>query len=158
MHKAKRLFIISICLIQHISDEILKKMHRPDTKQKITALIEKLRKNIPDVVLRTTVIVGFPGETMEQFEELVDFIKQVRFDALGCFTFWPEDGTKAAQLPGRIPQETKENRRQQLMLAQQQIAFEKNKARQGQVIECLIDENQSGRKAVGSILRPSPPY
>jgi ribosomal protein S12 methylthiotransferase len=142
--------------VQHISDEILKKMHRPDTKQKITALIEKLRRSIPDVVLRTTIIVGFPGETMEQFGELVDFIKQVRFDALGCFTFWPEDGTEAAQLPDRIPQETKENRRQQLMLVQQQIAFEKNKARQGQVIECLIDENQSGRKAAGRFYGQAP--
>ena len=102
--------------IQHINNEILKTMHRPDTKEKITALIEKMRKNIPDVVLRTTVIVGFPGETEEQFTELVDFVKQVRFDALGCFIFWPEDGTKAAQLPGQIPQKIKENRRQQLML------------------------------------------
>ena len=142
--------------IQHINNEILKAMHRPDTKEKIIALIGKLRENIPDVVLRTTVIVGFPGETMEQFEELVDFIKQTRFDALGCFIFWPEDGTKAAQLPGRIPQEIKENRRQQLMLVQQQIAFDKNKARQGQVIECLIDENQSGRRATGRFYGQAP--
>ena len=142
--------------IQHINNEILKTMYRPDAKEKIIALIEKLRKNIPDVVLRTTVIVGFPGETEEQFTELVDFVKQVRFDALGCFIFWPEDGTKAAHLPGQIPQEIKENRRQQLMLCQQQIAFEKNKTRQGQVIECLIDENRPGRLAVGRFYGQAP--
>jgi ribosomal protein S12 methylthiotransferase len=142
--------------IQHISDEILKKMHRPDTKQKITELIEKLRKNIPDIVLRTTVIVGFPGETEEQFAELLDFIKWARFDALGCFTFWPEEGTKAARLPGWIPQDIKEDRREQLMLAQQQIVFEKNKARKGQVIECLIDESRPGRSAVGRYYGQAP--
>ncbi|MGB8226993.1 MAG: 30S ribosomal protein S12 methylthiotransferase RimO [Sedimentisphaerales bacterium] len=142
--------------IQHISDEILKNMHRPHTKQKITELIERLRKNIPDIVLRTTVIVGFPGETTEQFTELLDFIKWACFDALGCFVFWPEEGTKAAQLPGRIPQDIKEDRRRQLMLAQQQIVFEKNKARKGQIIECLIDENQPGRPAVGRYYGQAP--
>jgi ribosomal protein S12 methylthiotransferase len=133
--------------IQHINNEILKVMHRPDTHEKIAALIEKIRKNIPDVVLRTTVIVGFPGESDRQFNELLDFIKQVRFDALGCFSFWPEQCTKAAELPDRIPQKIKEQRNDSLMLAQQQIAFEKNKALKGQVIECLIDENQPGQLA-----------
>jgi ribosomal protein S12 methylthiotransferase len=142
--------------IQHISDEILRKMHRPDTKQKITELIEKLRKNIPDIVLRTTVIAGFPGETQEQFTELVDFIKWARFDALGCFVFWPEEGTKAAQLPGQISQQTRENRREQLMLVQQQIVFEKNRARRGQVIECLIDDTLPDKTAVGRFYGQAP--
>jgi ribosomal protein S12 methylthiotransferase len=142
--------------MQHINDEILKTMHRPDTKQKIAELIEELRKSIPDIVLRTTVIVGFPGETEEQFGELVDFIKQVRFDALGCFTFWPEDGTKAAELPGQIPQETREDRKKQLMLCQQQIVFEKNQTRKGQIIECLIDEKRLNRPAVGRFYGQAP--
>jgi ribosomal protein S12 methylthiotransferase len=142
--------------IQHISNEILKAMHRPDTKEKIAALIEKLRKNIPDVVLRTTVIVGFPGETEKQFAELVEFAKWARFDALGCFTFWPEQGTKAAELSGRVPHNIKEDRQQQLMFVQQQIAFEKNKARQGQVIECLIDENGSEGQTLGRFYGQSP--
>jgi ribosomal protein S12 methylthiotransferase len=142
--------------IQHISDEILKKMHRPDTKQKITALVERLQKNIPDIVLRTTVIVGFPGETAEQFTELLDFIKWACFDALGCFVFWPEEGTKAAQLPGRIPQDIKEDRRRQLMLAQQQIVFEKNEARQGRIIECLIDEACPDSQAIGRFYGQAP--
>lgn len=142
--------------IQHISDEILKAMHRPDTKQEIVKLIEKIRTAMADVVLRTTVIVGFPGETGGQFEELVDFVKQVRFDALGCFVFWPEEDTKAAQLPSQIPQEVKENRREQLMLCQQQIVFEKNKSRQEQIIECLIDENRSDEQAVGRFYGQAP--
>ena len=142
--------------IQHINNEILKAMHRPDTKEKITELIEKLRKSIPDVVLRTTVIVGFPGETDRQFEELLDFAEQVRFDALGCFTFWPEEGTKAARLSGRIPHNIRENRRQQLMLAQQEIVFEKNKTRQGQIIECLIDENRPDGQSTGRFYGQAP--
>jgi ribosomal protein S12 methylthiotransferase len=142
--------------MQHINDEILKAMHRPDTKQKIAELIEKLRKSIPDIVLRTTVIVGFPGETDQQFEELVDFIKQVRFDALGCFAFWPEQGTKAAELPGQIPQELREDRREQLMLCQQQIVFKKNQTRKGQIIECLIDEKRLNGPAVGRFYGQAP--
>ncbi|MCX5633904.1 MAG: 30S ribosomal protein S12 methylthiotransferase RimO [Phycisphaerae bacterium] len=142
--------------IQHINNEILKAMHRPDTKEKISALIEIIRNKIPDVILRTTVIVGFPGETAEQFTELLDFIKWACFDALGCFVFWPEEGTKAAQLPGRTPQDIKEDRRRQLMLAQQQIVFEKNKARQGQIIECLIDEACPDGQAVGRFYGQAP--
>jgi ribosomal protein S12 methylthiotransferase len=142
--------------IQHINNEILNAMHRPDTKEKITALIGNIRKIIPDVVLRTTVIVGFPGETDQQFKELLDFVEQVRFDALGCFAFWPEEGTKAAQLSGRIPQKIKEERSDSIMLAQQQIAFEKNQSRKSQIIECLIDENQSGQPAIGRFYGQAP--
>jgi ribosomal protein S12 methylthiotransferase len=131
-------------------------MHRPDTHNKIAALIEKLRGTMPDVALRTTVIAGFPGETDEQFQDLVDFVRQARFDAMGCFTFWPEEGTKAAQLPGQVAQEIKENRRQRLMLVQQKIAFEKNKSRIRQTVECLVDERHSERKAVGRFYGQAP--
>ncbi len=142
--------------IQHISDQILKKMHRPDTRQEITKLIERLRKSIPDIVLRTTVIVGFPGETQQQFTELVDFIRWARFDALGCFTFWPEEGTKAAELADQVPCDIKGRRRKQLMLVQQRIAFEKNKSRIGQLCDCLVDENRSGGRAVGRYYGQAP--
>jgi ribosomal protein S12 methylthiotransferase len=142
--------------IQHINDEILRKMHRPDTHEKITVLIKKIRKAIPDIILRTTVIVGFPDETQQQFTELVDFIKEVGFDALGCFVFWPEEGTKAAQLAEQIPQQTKESRREQLMLVQQKIAFEKNQSRIGQLCDCLIDESYSGGEAVGRFYGQAP--
>jgi ribosomal protein S12 methylthiotransferase len=156
MAKSKKVVHYFDMPIQHINNEILKAMHRPDTKEQISALIEKIRKNIPDVVLRTTVIVGFPGETDQQFKELLDFIKQIRFDALGCFAFWPEEGTKAAQLSGRIPQKNKEERSDSIMLAQQQIAFKKNQSRKGQIIECLIDEIQTGKPAIGRYYGQAP--
>ncbi len=143
--------------IQHINNDILKAMHRPDTHDKIESLIKKIRKTIPDVVLRTTVIVGFPGETQQQFNELEDFIRQTKFDALGCFSFWPEQGTKAAELKGRIPQKIKDKRVESLMLTQQKIVFEKNKAMKGRIIECLIDENTgNGAPAVGRYFGQAP--
>jgi len=125
--------------IQHINDKILKAMRRPDTKESISRLIEKLRSAVPDIVLRTTVIVCFPGETDEQFEELVEFIGWARFDALGCFTYYAESGTAAAQMPGQIPESVKQQRLDRLMLAQQKIAFDKNKDRIGSTVNCLID-------------------
>ncbi|MHC4154922.1 MAG: 30S ribosomal protein S12 methylthiotransferase RimO [Planctomycetota bacterium] len=125
--------------IQHINNEILKAMRRPDSKEGICALIEKLRSKIPDVVLRTTVIVGFPGETDGQFEELLKFIEWAEFDALGCFKFYPEYGTPAAEMPGQIPEAVKEQRVEQLMLAQQRIAFAGNKRRLGSRLSCLVD-------------------
>ena len=86
--------------IQHASDAILKAMRRPDTNLRLRKLVESLRAAIPDIVLRTTLIVGFPGETQKEFEELVEFVKWAQFDALGVFTFYPEPGTPAAQIPG----------------------------------------------------------
>ena len=129
--------------IQHINNEILKNMHRPDTKDKIYSVIENLRSKISDIVLRTTVIVGFPGETDEQFEELLEFVKWAKFDALGCFKFYPESGTPAAQMPNQIPEKTKSQRLEELMLAQQEICFAKNKSRIGEKLLCLIDSVDS---------------
>jgi len=133
--------------IQHINDEILRGMRRPDTKEYICQLIERLRAALPDVVLRTTVIVGFPGETEEQFGELLEFIKWARFDALGCFRFYRETGTAAAEMGGQVPDEVKQRRFDELMLMQQQIAFAKNKKRTGSTIDCLVDS--VGRKRGG---------
>jgi len=133
--------------IQHINDEILKAMRRPDTKEQICRLIERLRVVLPDVVLRTTVIVGFPGESEGQFGELVEFIKWARFDALGCFRFYRESGTAAAEMGGQVPDEVKQRRYDELMVAQQQIAFAKNKKRVGSTIDCLVDS--VGRKKGG---------
>lgn len=154
--KSKKILHYIDMPIQHINNDILKAMHRPDTKEKITALVEKIRKNIPDVVLRTTVIVGYPGETEQQYNELLDFIKTVKFDALGCFAFWPEAGTKAAELKGKIPQNIKDKRVEKLMLAQQKIVFTKNNSLEGRIIECLVDENQTGRSAVGRYYGQAP--
>jgi ribosomal protein S12 methylthiotransferase len=125
--------------LQHVNNEILKSMRRPDTKDNLRRLIEKLRLAMSDIVLRTTLIVGFPGETDGQFEELLDFVKWARFDALGCFKFYRESGTAAAKLPGQVPDEVKQQRLDELMLTQQKIAFAANKERIGGRITCLVD-------------------
>lgn len=129
--------------VQHVKDEILKKMRRPDTKDRIAALIDKLRVAIPDIVLRTTVIVGFPGETKQQFGELLEFVRWAQFDALGCFEYYRESGTAAAKMPGQIPEHIKQERLDELMLTQQEIAFAKNRGRIGARLTCLVDSIDS---------------
>ncbi|MHC4148643.1 MAG: 30S ribosomal protein S12 methylthiotransferase RimO [Planctomycetota bacterium] len=135
--------------IQHISDKILRAMRRSDTKVRVRRLIEKLRTDLPDVVLRTTIIAGFPGETERQFNELLDFIKWAKFDHLGCFKYYPEDGTDAAKMPQQVPEETKQKRLEKLMLTQQNVAFTKNNHRIGARLRCLVDsvDNKSTAKA-----------
>jgi len=125
--------------IQHINNKILKAMRRPDTKDRLQKLIDKLRSAIPDIVLRTTLIVGFPGETEQQFTELLDFIKWAKFDALGCFKFYPESGTSAVDMPNQISEQVKQQRVEELMLTQQKIAFSKNENKIGGELLCLID-------------------
>jgi ribosomal protein S12 methylthiotransferase len=125
--------------IQHINNKILRAMRRPDTKDRICRLIENLRSRLPDCLLRTTLIVGFPGETDRQFGELMDFIKWAEFDALGCFRFYPESGTAAADMSAQVPDRIKQMRLEELMLAQQEIAFAKNKNRIGSKLTCLVD-------------------
>ena len=125
--------------IQHINNEILKDMRRPYTREKISSLIDNLRTNIPDIVLRTTLIVGFPGETDRQFDELLQFAKSTEFDCLGCFRFYREAGTNAAKMPRQVPERIKKQRLEELMLTQQQIAFAKNKKRIDSRLTCLID-------------------
>jgi len=125
--------------IQHINDQILKQMRRPDTSEQIRKTIESVRKNLSDVVLRTTLIVGFPGETDRQFEELTDFVKWAQFDALGCFKYYPESGTSAAEMPNQVPDHVKQQRTEELMLAQQKIAFSKNENRLESELTCLVD-------------------
>ncbi len=142
--------------IQHISDSILKAMNRADTKEKTTALVEKLRRAMPDAVLRTTVITGFPGETDRESEELLDFIKRMRFDALGCFPFYPERGTKAAAMPGQVPDDVKRQRQQELMLTQQEIVFEKNAGAAGKELECVVDEIFNENTAAGRFYGQAP--
>ena len=125
--------------IQHINNDILKAMRRPDTKETITALIEKLKSAIPSAALRTTLIVGFPSETDSQFNELLDFIKWAKFDNLGAFKYYQESGTPAAKMPNQLTDQTKQNRLDQLMLTQQPIAFAKNRDHIGSELLCLID-------------------
>lgn len=126
--------------IQHISDTILKKMNRRTNKQQIENLLEKLRKEIPDVTLRTSLIVGFPGETQKDFEELSEFVKNAKFDKLGAFMYSKEDGTPAARLPEQIHGNTKKSRYNKIMKIQQKISNENLKNKIGQEYEVLIED------------------
>jgi len=129
--------------LQHVSDTILRAMRRPDTKDRLRGRIERLRSAMSDIILRTTLIVGFPGETDEAFAELIDFVKWARFDALGAFTFCPEVGTPAAEFPDQVPDEVKQERLDELMLTQQEIAFAANRRWVGSRLTCLVDSLDS---------------
>ena len=142
--------------LQHINNRILSDMGRGRQKAKIIDLIEKLRAAMCDVVLRTTMIVGFPGETDEQFEELSDFVRAVKFDALGCFPFYAEQGTPAAKMAGQVEENVKNERVERLMLAQQQIAFEKGRGHVGQELLCLIDRLEDDRFVLGRFYGQAP--
>ena len=125
--------------LQHINDTMLKRMQRRVARAPTEELLGKLRKAIPNLVLRTTFITGFPGETDEQFAELVEFVRQQRFERLGVFTYSFEPDTPAAKLPDHLPDEVKEARREELMAVQQEIAFEWNEARVGHTMDVLLD-------------------
>ena len=125
--------------IQHISNSVLKRMNRKSNGESIRNLLAKIRKEIPSVILRTTVIVGFPGETKEDFEELYNFIKDVKFDRLGAFSYSKEEGTPASRLPDQIHPMTKKSRYNKIMKLQQEIATEKLKSQVGKELEVLIE-------------------
>lgn len=125
--------------IQHSEDSILKRMGRKTDRAELTELIGKLRREIPDNILRTTLITGFPGETEEEFERMKDFVEQMRFDRLGVFTYSPEEGTKAADMEGQIDEECKEARRDAVMELQQQISAEKAASMVGKEMSVLIE-------------------
>ncbi len=142
--------------IQHINNKILNAMRRPDSKDKLKRLIEKLRSAMPDIVLRTTLIVGFPSETNHQFLELLDFVKWAKFDALGSFKFYAESGTDAAQMPNQVNEKVKQQRIDELMLTQQKIAFTKNKNRIGSNLVCLVDDVDTERNGQGRFYGQAP--
>ena len=143
--------------IQHISNEVLKRMNRKTSKQKIQNLISKIRKEIPDCTLRTSLIVGFPGETEEQFEELYEFVKKAKFDKLGVFEYSKEDGTPAATMPNQIHYRTKRKRLNIIMQAQQEISKEKMKQKIGSEQEVLIEgKTLDGKFYVGRTKNDSP--
>ena len=132
--------------IQHISNKILKKMNRKTNKEQIQNLINKIRKEIPEVVLRTSLIVGFPGETEEDFNELKEFVTQAKFDKLGTFMYSKEDGTPASKLPEQIHGNTKKSRYNKIMKIQQKISNEKLKEKIGQEIEVLVEDITPDKK------------
>lgn len=125
--------------IQHASDRVLKRMGRRTSKAELKATVEKLRREIPDIAIRTTLISGFPGETQEDHEELLDFVDEMEFERLGVFPYSLEEDTPAALLPDQIPQKIKEERRDELMSLQQEIVFEKQRGMVGRVLEVLIE-------------------
>lgn len=125
--------------IQHIADDVLKRMNRRTNKKQISELIQKIRINIPDATIRTTLIVGFPGETKEDFEQLLEFVKQAKFDKLGAFTYSKEEGTPAEKLPNQIHGNTKKSRYNKIMEAQQKISNENLKSKIGKTYEILIE-------------------
>ena len=125
--------------IQHASDAVLKRMGRRTSKAQLVEIIEKLRKEIPDISLRTTLITGFPGETQEQHEELKDFVDEMEFDRLGVFTYSPEEDTPAATMTEQIPEEVKEDRQAELMELQQEIAFDLAEDMVGREVLVMIE-------------------
>ena len=143
--------------IQHISDNILKKMNRKTSKNDIQNLLKKIRAKIPDVVLRTSLIVGFPGETENDFSELLDFIKETKFDKLGAFMYSKEEGTPAAKLDNQIHGNTKKARYNRLMKIQQDISKENLEKRVGRVCRVLIENVSFDRKFfVGRTMQDAP--
>lgn len=125
--------------IQHASDRILKRMNRRTTRKQLEEMIRKLRREIPDIVLRTTLISGFPGETEEDHQTLMEFVDEMEFDRLGVFAYSAEEDTPAASFPDQIPQELKEERRDEIMELQQEIAFAHSEEMVGRILDVMIE-------------------
>lgn len=143
--------------IQHANTDILKRMGRKTSKEQLEEVIGKLRKEIPDIAIRTTLITGFPGETQEQHEELADFVDEMEFDRLGVFTYSPEEDTPAAEMEGQIPEEIKEERQAELMELQQEIAFEQAENMVGREILVMIEGKVADENAyVGRTYKDAP--
>ncbi len=143
--------------IQHASDNILKRMGRRTSRQQLIDLVEKLRKEIPDITLRTTLITGFPGETQEDHEILMDFVDEMEFDRLGVFTYSAEENTPAAEMPDQVPEEVKEDRQAELMELQQEIAFDKAEDMVGREVLVMIEGKVADENAyVGRTYRDAP--
>ncbi|HEX9831448.1 MAG TPA: 30S ribosomal protein S12 methylthiotransferase RimO [Thermodesulfobacteriota bacterium] len=130
--------------LQHINDRILKLMDRHTTSRRIRDIIHKLRTEIDNIVLRTTFIVGFPGETEEEFEELLDFVEEAQFDRAGAFKYSQEEGTRAGEMEGQLPEELKEERYEKLMEIQSEVSLNKNKALIGTIHEGFIEGTENG--------------
>ena len=143
--------------IQHASDEVLRRMGRRTSKEQLVDIIGKLRSEIPDITLRTTLITGFPGETEEQHEELMEFVDEMEFDRLGVFTYSPEEDTPAAEMPGQISEEVKKDRQAELMELQQDIAFEQAENMVGREMLVMIEGKVADENAyVGRTYKDAP--
>jgi ribosomal protein S12 methylthiotransferase len=125
--------------LQHASESVLKRMKRPTGRGNLLGMLERIRERVPGVAIRSSFIVGFPGETPEDFAELLGFVEKARFDNVGVFTFSDEEGTSSFDLEGRVPARTKESRRRRLMALQKKISTRKNRARVGERVEVLVE-------------------
>lgn len=130
--------------IQHASDAVLKRMGRRTSKKELKEIILKLRTEIPDICIRTTLITGFPGEAQEDHRAVMEFVDEMEFDRLGVFTYSPEEGTAAEQFEDQIDEDTKEERRSEIMELQQEIAFEKAEAMKGRELEAFVEGSVTG--------------
>ncbi|MBU7578116.1 MAG: 30S ribosomal protein S12 methylthiotransferase RimO [Flavihumibacter sp.] len=131
--------------LQHASNNMLKAMKRQITREEMETLIAAIREQVPGICIRTTLITGFPGETREDVEELKDFLKRMRFDRVGIFTYSHEENTTAHDLEDNIPAEEKEARAQEIMEVQQEISLEKNQEKLGQIFKVIVDKKEAGR-------------
>lgn len=134
--------------LQHISDPILKSMRRGTTKEKTTRLLQDFRAAVPGMTIRTTLIVGYPGETEGDFETLKNWVREMRFERLGCFTYSHEENTHAYALEDDVPEEVKQQRASEIMEIQSQISWELNQEKVGQTLRCIIDRKE-GKYFVG---------
>ena len=141
--------------LQHINSDILKAMKRGTTHEKTNALLAKFREKVPDMAIRTTLIVGFPGETEEKFQEMKNWVKEQRFDRLGCFTYSHEENTTAFVLEDDVPEEVKQARVEEIMELQSQISWEKNQEKIGKTFKCIFDRKE-GNYFVGRTEFDSP--
>ena len=141
--------------LQHIADPILKSMRRGTTRTKTTALLKKFRSEVPNIILRTSLIVGYPGETEEDFETLKNWVRAMRFERLGCFTYSHEENTHAQQLNDDVPEDVKQQRSNTIMEIQSQISWEHNQSCIGKTYRCLIDRKE-GNHYVGRTFMDSP--
>lgn len=142
--------------LQHISDNVLKNMNRKTSKDHIIKTLKNLRKSVPDIVIRTTFIVGFPGENQEDFDQLVDFIEDIKFDKLGVFEYSREEGTRAASLDEQIPDNIKEERKNEIMAIQSDISGEILSKNLGKTFKVLIEEKIDDNNYVGRTYMDSP--
>jgi len=154
--------------LQHIDDEILRRMHRRGSRAHIERVLAYIRENEPGFTLRTTMMVGFPGETDAQFQSMLDFLREYPFDRLGAFAFSPEENTAAANMPGQIPERVKQERLSALMKQQKEISRARNALRVGQTVEVLLEGTRNGvtkgrsraeaPEVDGAILLPAKPH
>lgn len=141
--------------LQHINSDLLKAMKRGTTHEKTNALLSKFREKVPNMAIRTTLIVGFPGETDEKFQEMKEWVREQRFDRLGCFTYSHEENTTAYVLEDDVPQDVKEARVEEIMELQAQISWEKNQEKIGKIYRCIFDRKE-GNYFVGRTEFDSP--